>query len=157
MQRYLVVGSERRKGTASLVEEVDRQSMSVAFARQLYKAATGLTADTQTCVEFRDKLFRGPKRVFDFVDISDDGKRLGRSTLAVLRKGIERSDRIILLGKDVAKRISRYDVPPERRIEIGVRGRDEDEEQAGASELLLAAVDPAVWEVIVRLALELAA
>jgi hypothetical protein len=157
LRTYLVIGSEARDKSLAHGES-SRQSTSIAFAEQLFRAATGLTADTQTYVEFRNRLFKGPKRVFDFVDISEDGKRLGRRTLAILRKGMKKSDRIIIFGNNVAERISRDDVPTERRIEIGVHGRDKDEVQEGNSELLCLAVgDPSLWEFIVRLALELAA
>ena len=155
MKTYLVIGSEARDkvpahGAAS------SQSTSIAFAEQLFRAATGLTADAQTYEEFRDRLFKGPKRVFDFVDIGEDGKRLGKRTLALLRNGMKKSDRIILLGKSVAERISQDDVPPERRIEIGGHGRDRDDVQTRESDWEYLALDPGIWELIVRLALELA-
>ena len=156
MKTYLVIGSEAREEVPAQ-RESSPQSTSIAFAERLYKAATGLTADTKTYAEFRDRLFKGPKRVFEFVDISEDGKRLGKKTLAILRNGMKKSDRIILLGKSVAERISEDDVPPERRIEIGGHRRDKDDVQMRESDAaLLVATDPVVWEVIVRLALELA-
>ena len=156
MKTYLVIGSEARE-KAPAHGESSSQSTSIAFAEQLFRAATGLTADTQTYAEFRDRLFKGPKRIFDFVDISEDGKRLGKRTLTILRNGMKKSDRIILLGKNVADRISQDDVPPERRIEIEGYRRDQTDVQTRESDLARLAIDPTVWEVIVRLALEIAA
>lgn len=147
------MGLERRS-TIPPLEGVDRQSMSVDFARQLYKTATGLTADTQTYIEFRDRLFKGSKRVFDFVDIGEESKRLGRRTLTGLRETIEKSDKVILLGKGVARRISREDVPPERRIEMELPSRTKNKEQFGAGDVIMAS-DAGLWELIVHLALEL--
>jgi len=155
LERYLVVGLERKKGGVD-IEGAEHQSTSLAFARRLYHAATGKTADKETCMEFRDRLFKGPRRVFDFIDIGPDGKSLRAATLAGLRKGVEGSNKVILLGKKAARNVSRDDVPSERRVEIGsprrARGNAEDRVEG----ILMLSADPNLWNLIIQLALELA-
>lgn len=154
MHTYLVIGSVVRDRVSS-EEEPTRQSDSTAFAVQLFKAATGRTANPEIYKEFRDRLFSGPQRLFDFVEFGEDGKSLSKSALASIRGGFEKSSRVILLGKNIADRIGRDELPPERRIEIPSPSNDtEDQEEGSLASLML--VDPVVWEVIVRLALELA-
>lgn len=153
LQTHLVIGSivgDR----VSPREESNSQSTSIAFAEQLFKAVTRRTADPTVYKEFRDRLFTGPQRLFDFVEIREDGKRLSKGALASLRKGMEKSGKVILLGKSVADKIGRDQVPPEKRIEIPSPIRHEEDQGEGTlADLLL--VDPDVWEAIIQLALEL--
>ncbi|HIH01405.1 TPA: hypothetical protein HA259_04905 [Thermoplasmata archaeon] len=139
----------------SAKEDTASRSSSIAFAEQLFKAATGRAADPRVYSEFRDRLFTGPKRLFDFVEVAEDGKRLGKSALADLRRGIDKSRKVILLGKNVSEKIGRDQVPPEKRIEIPSPEHISDGREEGTLAHLLL-VDPVVWEGIIRLALELA-
>jgi hypothetical protein len=155
MQTYLVIGSVARDKISP--EGVStRQFDSIAFAEQLFKAVTGRTANPEVYKEFRARLFTGPQRFFDFVGFCEDGKSLSKSAIASLRDGIEKSGKVILLGKDVADKIGRDEVPPKKRIEIPspLDGTEDWEEGTLAIRLL---VDPVVWEGIIRLAFELAA